>query len=348
MPLTLGEPAPWFRAATPSIPEFTFESVAGRFILLAFLQDEPEGRRLMLQTLADHRSLFDDARISAFVIARDPAAIAGAADMRGLRWIADPGGAITRQFDLPADSDLPAHAWLMLDPALRVFSWAALADTERLFRRLPALPAPADHAGVPLHAPVLVAPRIFEPALCERLIALHAGGDAAFTGVMRDAGDRTAYVMDELKKRRDLLITDPALQAEIRERLEKRLFPHMELGLGYKATRIERYLVSCYAADDGGVFHAHRDNTTHATAHRAFACSLNLNDDFEGGDLRFPEFGPTLYRPPVGGAVVFSCALLHEATRVAAGRRYAFLPFFYDDAGEAVLQAYHARTEPTA
>jgi hypothetical protein len=50
--------------------------------------------------------------------------------------------------------------------------------------------------------------------------------------------------------------------------------------------------------------------------------------------------------------VVFSCALLHEATRVTAGRRYAFLPFFYDEAGAEVLAAYEQRVgalaEPAA
>jgi hypothetical protein len=30
---------------------------------------------------------------------------------------------------------------------------------------------------------------------------------------------------------------------------------------------------------------------------------------------------------------VFSCSLLHEATPVTAGERYAFLPFLYDEAG---------------
>jgi hypothetical protein len=149
--------------------------------------------------------------------------------------------------------------------------------------------------------------------------------------------------MDELKSRRDVLVRDPALQAEIRERLEQRLFPLITRAFASGATRIERYLVSCYAADEGGVFHAHRDNTTFGTAHRKFAGSINLNGDFTGGDLRFPEFGPAVYRPPVGGACVFSCGLLHEATRVTAGRRYAFLPFFYDDAGAEVLAAYQAR-----
>src|SRR3546814_20819717 len=74
-------------------------------------------------------------------------------------------------------------------------------------------------------------------------------------------------------------------------------------------------------------FRPHRDNTTKGTAHRRFAVTLNLNaDEFEGGELRFPEFGPHLYKPPTGGAVVFSCSLLHEAMPVTKGRRYVFLP----------------------
>ena len=60
--------------------------------------------------------------------------------------------------------------------------------------------------------------------------------------------------------------------------------------------------------------------------------------DYEGGDLRFPEFGPRTYRPPTGGAVVFCCSLLHEATPVTKGRRYAVLPFLYDAAGEEIRQ----------
>jgi len=35
---------------------------------------------------------------------------------------------------------------------------------------------------------------------------------------------------------------------------------------------------------------------------------------------------------------VFSCSLLHEATPVSAGRRYAFLPFLYDGAAAEVRE----------
>jgi len=60
--------------------------------------------------------------------------------------------------------------------------------------------------------------------------------------------------------------------------------------------------------------------------------TINLNaEEYEGGDLRFPEFGQATYRAPTGGAVVFSCSLLHEATPVTKGTRYGFLPFLYND-----------------
>jgi predicted 2-oxoglutarate/Fe(II)-dependent dioxygenase YbiX len=59
--------------------------------------------------------------------------------------------------------------------------------------------------------------------------------------------------------------------------------------------------------------------------------TINLNDDYDGGDLRFPEFGSRRYRGPVGAAVVFSCALLHEVTPMTRGVRYATLPFLYND-----------------
>src|SRR6201999_1380644 len=108
----------------------------------------------------------------------------------------------------------------------------------------------------------------------------------------------------------------------------------------FKATRMERYIVSCYAAEDGGHFRPHRDNTTKGTAHRRFAVTINLNaEDYDGGDLRFPEYGEGRYRAPTGGAVVFACSVLHEACPVTRGRRYAFLPFLFDAAGETLRLA---------
>lgn len=342
MPLQPGEAAPWFSAPTPSSPEFVFDSAAGRYVLMLFLPQDDEARGAALRALAAHQRLFDDVKVSCFVVVRDSETAATARDLRGLRWILDPELRVTRLFRAEEPQ------WMLLDPTLRVMGAAPAAAADSVLANVARLGPPEAHAGVPLHAPVLVLPRVFEPELCEALIALHAADGGRFTGVMRDQGDRTVAVMDELKVRRDVVIEDAELQAAIRERLERRLFPAIELALGFKATRIERYLVSCYDEADGGVFHAHRDDTTQGTAHRRFACSINLNDGFEGGDLRFAEFGPRLYRPPAGGAVAFSCSLMHEATRVTTGRRYAFLPFLFDEAAAEVKAAYEARTSAPA
>jgi predicted 2-oxoglutarate/Fe(II)-dependent dioxygenase YbiX len=36
--------------------------------------------------------------------------------------------------------------------------------------------------------------------------------------------------------------------------------------------------------------------------------------------------------------VVFSCSLLHAVSKVTRGRRYAFLPFLYDDAAAKIRE----------
>lgn len=349
MMLSPGEPAPWFTAPTPSNPEYAFDTVAGRFVLLAFLPAADTGvSGAALKMLSENQRLFDDRRISAFVVVRDPAMAGGLRDMRGLRWFLDFEGAVSRLYHALGEDGAERPFWMLLDPALRVIGHAPLAEAAKMFAFMARLPEPGAHAGTALHAPVLIAPRVFEPAMCDTLIALHQATGGKFSGVMRDAGDRTVAVMDDLKKRRDVLVEDSDLLAALRERLERRLFPLIKRSFGSDATHIERYVVSCYDAADRAVFHPHRDHTTMGTAHRKFACSINLNSGFEGGDLRFAEFGPNTYRPPEGGAVVFSCALLHEVTPMTAGRRYAFLPFFYDDAGAQVLRAYRERVAATS
>jgi predicted 2-oxoglutarate/Fe(II)-dependent dioxygenase YbiX len=212
------------------------------------------------------------------------------------------------------------------------------------------LGAPEDHAGVPMHAPVLIVPRVLEPSLCRRLIDLYNETGGAPSGVMRQFDGKTVGVLDDFKRRRDATIHDEGLRQELRSCIERRLLPDIRRAFQFEATRIERYIVACYDAADGGYFKAHRDNTTTATAHRRFAVSINLNaEEFEGGDLRFPEFGRKTYRPPTGGAVVFSCSLLHEATPVTKGTRYATLPFLFDEAGEKIRAANaHTLASPDA
>jgi predicted 2-oxoglutarate/Fe(II)-dependent dioxygenase YbiX len=181
-------------------------------------------------------------------------------------------------------------------------------------------------------------PRVFEPGLCRRLIDYFDAGGASASGFMRQVEGRTVGMHDPAHKRRDdKEIADAALRDACVARIRDRLVPEIDRAFQFRATRIERHIVACYDAQSGGHFRPHRDNTTAGTAHRRFAVSLVLNSgQFDGGQLRFPEFGPRTYSPPAGGAVVFSCSLLHEATPVTRGRRYCYLPFLYDDAAASI------------
>jgi predicted 2-oxoglutarate/Fe(II)-dependent dioxygenase YbiX len=212
-------------------------------------------------------------------------------------------------------------------------------------RLLASLPAPGLHAGVEVPAPILVLPRVFEPDFCHSLIGLYESEGGQESGFMRQIDGKTVGVYDDnYKRRRDFPFDQPPalepVRAAIRARVQARLVPAIARAFQFQVTRMERYLVACYDAEQRGFFTAHRDNTTSGTVHRRFACTLNLNaEDYDGGDLRFPEFGPRTYRAPTGGAVVFSCSLLHEATPVTRGRRFAFLPFLYDDAAARIRAA---------
>jgi predicted 2-oxoglutarate/Fe(II)-dependent dioxygenase YbiX len=51
--------------------------------------------------------------------------------------------------------------------------------------------------------------------------------------------------------------------------------------------------------------------------------TINLNaGEYEGGELRFPEFGQDLYAVERDTAVIWSAALLHEVLPVTQGTRY--------------------------
>ncbi|TAJ73985.1 MAG: 2OG-Fe(II) oxygenase [Phenylobacterium sp.] len=335
-PLTTGELVPEFKAASRTNPNYHFSTVAGRYVLLAFMPREAARRDAALAAFASVRPLFDDRFLTAFFVASHPDGPEIPADQTpGQRWLFDPEGAVARQLQLGQDEAV----WLLLDPALRLLDRAPIDRPEALLARIAAGLPPLDaYPGMVLVAPVLIVPRVFEPEFCRRLIDIYEARGGLRSGVMRDIDGRTVGVLDGMKSRRDVnLENDQALRAEIKERIARTVLPMIGRAYQFRPTRIERYLVSCYDATEGGFFRPHRDNEALATAHRRFACSINLNsEEFDGGDLRFPEFGPRTYRPPTGGAVVFACNLLHEATPVTRGRRYAFLPFFYDEEGQRI------------
>jgi hypothetical protein len=324
--LTVGEPAPWFTAPSVENPNFNFGTLAGRWVLLAFAPDLAAAAAARASLAA--RAGLNDERVLFSVVAQP------FGEGFGPRTFADPAGEIAKLYEITEPS------WLLLDPTLRVYATGPHAQLDVALTALERLPEPSAHAGAPLHAPVLIVPRVFEPEFCRTLIELYQARGGQESGFMREVDGYTRLLTDPRHKRRkDVILEEQSLIDAARERIRRRLAPEIKKAFQFEVTRIERYLVACYAAE-AGWFRPHRDNTTKGTAHRKFAVSINLNaDEYDGGDLRFPEFGSRTYRPPTGGAVVFSCSLLHEATAVTRGERYAFLPFLYDEHGAKIREA---------
>lgn len=340
--LSWGDHAPWFQAAALSgSPTYKFDTVAGRHVLMLFFgSTRVEPSAAALASVARHRALFDDERACFFGITIDPEDAKDgriAQDLPGIRFFLDFDRAVSTLYRAAGENDRYTPHWLVLDPALRVLGRFAIDRGEDAIALLRTGLATGEGEQ---WAPVLRVPDVLEPALCQRLIDLYEQNGGEESGFMRDVDGKTVLMLDPRhKQRRDYMIDDNDLRRQLAVRMNRRLSPALEKAFQYKATRIERYVVACYEPGHGH-FRPHRDNTTRGTAHRKFAVTINLNaGDYEGGDLRFPEYGSRTYRAPTGGAILFSCALLHEATPVTSGRRFAFLPFLYDEEGARIREA---------
>lgn len=282
----------------------------------------------------------------ALVLTRDAARLDRfAAVPRALGVVAAPGAA-TVSAAIPAmhdDGRLCAMLGLgdrdplvwVLDAMLRLRLRFDAADARQVACALAELGEPPHGASraVCRSAPVLVVPDVLSPSLCARLVEAHASDHGA-SGMIRLVDGRPTLVPDASAKRRDdHRLTDAALERAVAVAVERRVLPEIVAAFHYAVNRLEGFKVVSYDGERGGYFRLHRDNVTPDARHRRFALTVNLDDDYAGGCLHFPEYGPELYRPPPGGAIVFSGALLHEVTDVTRGRRHALLSFLWGEEG---------------
>lgn len=349
--LSAGDPAPWFYQRSTSNPRYAFDTAAGRYLVLCFYGTAGDAAgRAAIDAVRAGSARFDDVRASFFGVSTDPA---DESEKRvqeripGIRFFWDFDRTIGRLYGAsPKEGNDHASRrfWIVLDPTMRIINVIPFAadgsDRTALFAYLDSLPPPSSFAGFAIQAPVLILPNVFEHEFCQTLIRLYEQHGGQESGFVREVDGKTVLMSDAAHKRRkDYLIKDPEVMRQTQLRIRRRIVPEILKVHQFKATRMERYIVSCYAAEDGGHFRAHRDNTTKGTAHRRFAVSINLNDEFDGGEVSFPEYGPRGFKMPAGGAVVFSCSLLHSVSKITRGKRYAFLPFLYDDEAAKIREA---------
>lgn len=183
-------------------------------------------------------------------------------------------------------------------------------------------------------APALIIPHVMDLETCGELIAHFEEQGGKPSGTASVHGDQAYWHLDpKVKMRSDVYVQADPWLGRIKELLVRRVLPEIQRCFQFQVTQHEVFKLSCYNAATGGYFRPHRDNESPDTQHRRFAMTLNLNTgDYQGGQLRFPEFGADLYQPARGDAIVFSSSLLHEVVPVTAGKRYVLIGFFFGDA----------------
>ncbi len=349
--IILGDPAPWFGAPLLGDGAFNLQVAAGRWIVLSFLgaAAAPKADQELTKLLRD-TPIFDEDKIifcGIFTAPPQDAAPYVAMSTPAISFLADYDGAISGAYGAAA---MPRT--VVLDPMLRAvadIAWDhAGGHAETVHGVLQSLPAIDDSAGVPLTAPALIVPRVFDFDLCDFLVQVYDKIGGKDSGFLFDTDGTTSTLVDHrLKRRNDLSILVPDLREMIRGQIVRRLVPAIDRFFQFQATRMDRYIVACYDSTVGGHFYRHRDNVNVGAQHRRFAVTINLNGDYDGCDLVFPEFGRRSYRAPHGGAIVFSCGALHQVTPVTRGRRYAFLAFLYGEADAALREANNAKIAQT-
>lgn len=356
--LEIGQSIPVFELPAHDGSSVASPAWIGKWTLVHFyLRDNSESCRIALQGLAQQQAAFQELGVNLVAIGLESvdshASFAAAAGIP-FPLLSDPSASTFAAFgsiQVEPTGDGKANLALirsstLIDPSLRVAKMyrditdvnhpqTVLADAKAIIDREPT-------RRIVNHAPVLLIPNVLPPEMRAKLIDLWEQENVE-SGFMRQVDGKTVGMLDPTHKiRRDHFMKPGPLLKELQTYIGNRVVPEIRKAFNYNVTRREDFRIACYDSARGGYFRPHRDNTTDGTAHRRFAMSLLLNDEYEGGALRFPEFGKHTYRPDAGSAVIFSCSLLHEALDVTAGRRFVLLSFFYGEA-EAKIREENAK-----
>lgn len=360
--LLSGDPVPWFFCDSTVNPRFFFPSVADKPVAVFFFGSLVTP--IMARVWDDYLAALDRFAGHGFRVLgvsvdprdRQQSRLLGSKRRFVTLW--DREMQVSGLFGVAKRRGMPgaeavaewtyAPAVCLLDENLRVIDWVALGDpethVERVLARIAALSRPATARLIEQCAPVLQIPNVLDRQFCRQLIEVWENEGNTESGYMeRDAkGKLVGYIDHNRKRRRDHFLSNQApLYGALSQIVLQRVIPAVARAYHYQITRVERFCVACYDGENGGgYFKAHRDFTG-PESHRAFAMTINLNpEEYEGGQLIFPEFGPHLYRPGTGDAVLFSGYLMHEVQPVTRGRRFALLSFFYGEREAKVRERY--------
>ena len=322
--------------------ERLYDRFVGNLVILFFYptQEDPEAVR-ELRGFVARPDAVKGSGAAFLAVTRDKVAVNAALQASlGIRFplYADEEGAVTEHYGAMPRDGVDGCTSYLLDRnqrVLAVFKGAADHADRVLAHLRDHVPAPPPGRTIGAQAPVLLVPKLFDQALCARAMVAwrdsHGEGETAMPerAYAAAAGEKPANIVYySLKKRRDH-VADDSFNPELMEIVLTRLAPELRKAFQFRVGGLERFCIGAYEAGRKDYFRPHRDNITEGTRYRRFAVTIGLNDDYEGGGVKFSEFGEDVYKPPAGCALVFSCSLLHEALPVTRGTRFAAFTFLF-------------------
>lgn len=355
--LEAGDFMPLFEAHDTEKRLRTMEALAGRFVVMLYI---PAGKQEMgagfyheVKGKLEAAGLLEG---TAQVLITDDTMERGEKFRAGFNisapvWL-DADRRIARSLGMMKPGEAPPFGAFVLDRNLKIAQVRVQADVTSLAGKVlqdlsEAMARHKEHYPkgqvIRYAAPALMVPDVFSPEFCAKCIQAFRNGKT-FDGTV-GARENKIYRAD-VKIRTDFIVHGELLE-EIDDKFSRSFFPEIKKVFGFDVTHREMYKIGLYTGDKGGFFKQHRDNFDYPMAYRRIASTVHLNDDYEGGGVRFPEYGDDVYRPPVGGAVAFSGATVHEALPVTKGERFILVAFVHGQEEEAYRRHFvTSRNEP--
>ena len=318
------------------------DHLSGKYVLLVLLNDpHSEAANALLSSLGALEDKLDALGATVIAISASSDAAHNKQQKRaaGFHWpiACDSSGAFFASYGVHKGSE-DANRLVLITPYRQIRTWFDLnkdanSALDTIMQTLENSKSTEEMRWSPPHAPVLIVPNVLSPEECGRLVE-SVETDTPFMIRRPQPGEvasnyKVPVYEHHRQDRVDLIIKDRNTLTFLDERIFGRITPMIKKAFAFDVTRREDLHIARYVGKREGYTMGHRDNTDAAGAHRRFALSMSLNDDYEGGEIAFKEFSPKGYRVPAGTAMIFSSSLLHEVQETTEGVRYNLISHLF-------------------
>lgn len=250
--------------------------------------------------------------------------------------LTDTTGYVFRAYGMAAaadspDTGAPSMIALLLNANMKTaYCGTSPHALQRVMEELQGMAEARPAIPLSAHPPILLIPLALTAPDCRFLVWLWHRLDLKHDATGHSAVDpKCINFLHDYGRVKQYLIDEPAILHALDAKLSRRLMPEISKAFDTRAPQREAWALSCYDADNGSMLGPHRDCASPETRHRRFTVSVALNDSYQGGALRFREYGEQTYNLPIGAATVFAAALLHEVLPITSGRRFTLVTHLY-------------------